>query len=85
MASEEGRLLIHVEGVIQELDFTDSNECDEFLKHLNKTLYESWRQKLLGWRNNRHIKAQEDKINPPLPPPDHIRRERERTANRPTI
>lgn len=50
---EIASLLIEVQGTMGALDFTDDQECAEFVAYLRRTLREGWRQKLLGWRNNR--------------------------------
>jgi hypothetical protein len=82
-----GRLIIKLEGAINELDFQSQDERNEFLSSLADTLYERLRQNLLIWRTNKQAedekraKENEKKSNEPPPTvPDHIRRERERAV-----
>lgn len=78
-ATQEGRFLIRIQGFISELDFKSDQEKDEFLESLGNSMFERMRQFLLTWRANKRIRDSEPKPDPP-PVPDHIRRERERTA-----
>lgn len=50
---EVASLLIQVQGTMSGLTFQSETERAEFASYLRRTLPESWRQKLLGWQNNR--------------------------------
>lgn len=79
MSDAMGRLFIRLQSVVPELDFHSEKERDEFLEDYSKFLPESLRQQTLTWQANKRIRDAQPEP-PPKPVPDHIQRERERTA-----
>lgn len=76
MATATGRLMIVLQGAVQELEFTDDKEREDFLTELADSFPERLRQSLLTWQSNRRTA----KPDPTKPVPDHIQRERDRVA-----
>lgn len=50
---QHGRVIIALQGALENGDFRSEQEREEFCQHLAKTMGESMRQKLLTWRANR--------------------------------
>ena len=48
-----GRVLIALQGALENGDFRSEQEREEFCQHLARTMPESMRQKLLTWRANK--------------------------------
>lgn len=83
MSSPIGRLLIAIEGAVQNLQFDSDSEREEYLDDLSRTLQEQLRQNLLTWRSNYHNREcglQAQIANSIVPTPDHVERESERAA-----
>ena len=59
-ASSIGRIIIAVQGAMEQGDFRSDQECHEFASHLVDTMPEALRQKLLTWRANRIKEAQDN-------------------------
>lgn len=83
MASDLGRTIIVLQGAVDSQVFEDDTERDEYLAHFRGRLRETMRQDILTWRNNKRIEDAKPKP-PPSPVPDHVQRERDRVASRPS-